>query len=505
MTDNPFKIDIEVALNNTAMTPYAGLFPFFQMCDAMKLPEVINKALHVRSNKGYEDFEHVFSIAAMQFVGGETVDGLDVLKNHFDPTGLSFRIPSPSATREYLKNFHNAEEEVHQKQGRVYIPEENEFLSGFAAIHTYIFHQAYNTAAPVKVLTLDQDATFIETNNEKALYNYQKEKSYEAFNTYCPEYDIVVGTQFRDGNVNPGYGQLEELRRVLSGVPEGVEKIKLRSDTAGYQIDLLKYCAEGRDERFKVIEFAISCPVTRDIEKAAQAVPAEDWKPVTKEVTRNGVKIREKTGQEWAEIVYMPDSLGNKLNEAEYRFIATRESAKELIERGDLPGSFQLKIPEVIEEMEKNNPALRKLHMMEMAGEVYKVFCMVTDMTEEDGGAIVEWQHGRCGKSEEIHHVLKKELGGGHVVSGRFGANAAWWNIAVLTLSLLNLFKRNFLPEGKRKRRPKGLRYEFFVMMGRFVNHARKKILRVYAVTEEVAKCFQYARDRLMSFCTAAG
>jgi hypothetical protein len=502
MTENPFEIDIQVTQKDTAMTPYAGLFLFFQMCDAMKLPEVINDALHVRGNKGYKDFEHLFSIAAMQVVGGDTLDGLAVLKNHFDPTGLSFRIPSPSAAREYLKQFHNPEEEVHQKQGKVYIPEENEFLSGFAAIHAHIFRQAY-IAAPMKVLTLDQDATFIETNNENALYNYHKEKSYEAFNTYCPEYDIAVGTQFRDGNVNPGYGQLEELRRILSSVPEGVEKIKLRSDTAGYQIDLLKYCAEGRDERFKVIEFAISCPVTKDIEKAAQAVPAEEWKPVTKEVTRQGEKVREETGQEWAKIVYMPDSLGNKLNEAEYHFIAVRESADELIERGEASG--QLLIPELIEELEKGNPALKKLHMTEMNGKAYKVFCMVTNMTEEDGGTIVEWQHGRCGKSEEIHHVLKEELGGGHIVSGKFGANAAWWNIAVLTLSLLNMFKRNFLPEGKRKRRPKGLRYEFFVMMGRLVKHARKKILRVYAVTKEVAKCFQYARDRLMSFCAAAG
>jgi hypothetical protein len=504
MTEKPLEIDIQVTQNDIAITPYAGLFPFLQMCGAMKLSEVINNALHVRGEKGYKDAEHLLAIVAMQILGGNTLDGLAVLKNHFNSVELPFGIPSPSAAREYLKQFHNEKEEVHQKQGRVYIPEENEFLAGFETIHAHIFRQAYMTE-PMKIITLDQDATFIGTHNKNALYNYYKEKSYEALNTYCPEYDIVVGVQFRDGNVNPGYGQLEELERVLSKVPEGVEKIKLRSDTAGYQIELLKYCAEGRNERFGVIDFAISCPVTKEIEKAAQAVPAEEWKAVTKEVIKEGKKVREKTGQEWAEIVYMPDSLGRNLNKAEYRFIAMRESIEELIERKEASGSIQLLIPELIEDLEKGNPELRKLHLTEMKGKVYKVFCMVTNMTEEDGGELVEWQHRRCGKSEEIHHVLKEELGGGHVVSGRFGANAAWWNIAVLTLSLLNLFKRNFLPKGKEKRRPKGLRYEFFVMLGRFVNHARKKILRVYAVTKEAAKSFQYARDRLMSFCAAAG
>lgn len=45
------------------------------------------------------------------------------------------------------------------------------------------------------------------------------------------------------------------------------------------------------------------------------------------------------------------------------------------------------------------------------------------------------------GKAEEIHHILKEELGGGHVPSKRFGANAAWWTIAVLALNLHNLMK----------------------------------------------------------------
>ena len=33
-------------------------------------------------------------------------------------------------------------------------------------------------------------------------------------NVYCPEYDLVVATEFRDGNVNPGHGQLEQLYAV---------------------------------------------------------------------------------------------------------------------------------------------------------------------------------------------------------------------------------------------------------------------------------------------------
>ncbi|MDR1979429.1 MAG: hypothetical protein LBQ42_11910 [Synergistaceae bacterium] len=48
MTENIFKIDIETTKNSHEETPFAGLIPFMQMCGAMKLPEIIDQALHVR-------------------------------------------------------------------------------------------------------------------------------------------------------------------------------------------------------------------------------------------------------------------------------------------------------------------------------------------------------------------------------------------------------------------------------------------------------------------------
>ena len=182
----------------------------------------------------------------------------------------------------------------------------NEHLAGFGAIHAHVFEQAYKFK-PLLNITLDQDATFIPTSSKNALYNYHGEKAHEAFNTYCPEYDIIVGTQFRDGNVNPGFGQLEELKRVLSTIPEGVEEVTLRSDTAGYQEDILRYCAEGANDRFGEIGFTISCKIVESFKQAAKAIPEEDWKPVIKEVTKDGVTELKETGQEWAEVAYVPD------------------------------------------------------------------------------------------------------------------------------------------------------------------------------------------------------
>ena len=99
------------------------------------------------------------------------------------------------------------------------------------------------------------DATLVETHKQDALYSYKKYKAYQPLTVYWAEVDLIVHSEFRDGNVPAGYQQLRVLTEALGYLPEGVERVMLRSDTAGYQRELMRYCAEGRDERFGVIDF----------------------------------------------------------------------------------------------------------------------------------------------------------------------------------------------------------------------------------------------------------
>ena len=287
---------------------------------------------------------------------------------------------------------------------------------------------------------------------------------------------------------------------MLSYVPAGVEKINLRSDSAGYQIELLSYCCEGKNERFGVIDFTISCPVTKGFRQAAQSIPASEWKPVTEERNLKGMKARKKTSQEYATIPYVPQWAGYSKSTPEYRYIAVREKFRGKLTPQSSEG--QLLIPEMLEDMEAEHPEVKKLHLTEMAGDVYKIFGIVTNMIEKDGGELVSWHHERCGKSEELHRILKNEMAGGHIASRKFGANAAWWNTAVLAQSLLSLFKHYFLPEECRKSRPKALRFRFILTFGRIVRHARRAVLKIQA--GRAAEWFMYARDRLMSFCLSS-
>ena len=87
-------------------------------------------------------------------------------------------------------------------------------------------------------------------------------------NTWWAEQGLVVHTEFRDGNVPAGFEQRRVLEEALESLPKRVTKVRMRSDTAGYQHELLRYCDEKKNKGCGRIEFAVGCDVTSDFKKA---------------------------------------------------------------------------------------------------------------------------------------------------------------------------------------------------------------------------------------------
>lgn len=115
---------------------------------------------------------------------------------------------------------------------------------------------------------------------------------------------MLLHSEFRDGNVPAGFEQLRLLKTALRLLPESVKQVMLRSDSAGYQKELLEYCAEGQDERFGVIEFAIAARVSDAFKAAVTEVKETDWHKITKtDVQGNRIE----TDQEWAEVCFVPN------------------------------------------------------------------------------------------------------------------------------------------------------------------------------------------------------
>ena len=497
MSEKRQRINVEMVEGMSSVTPQASLYFVNELFERSGLSKVIDEAIGARKTRGASDSDHIKTMVMSQICGNDTIEDQKTLPERVGVLGI--KIPSVSATRDYMREFHNYEEDKERGNGRNFIPGDNEYLSGFASIHEHVFNEAYKLR-PLESITLDQDATLIPTGRPEACFNYEGERSYEAFNTYCPEYDIMVGTRYSDGNVTAGYRQLEELKRVLSRLPEGVEKVSLRSDSAGYQIALMKYCASETNKRFGAINFGISCDVCAEFKDAARRVPEADWQPLRKEA--GGAYV-----QEWAEVSYVPNSLASSKKDPEIRFFAIREAFRQSkpadkLQTGPVQKELGLRMAKShIEELESCNAEMKKLHLTLMCGKAYKVFGVASNILDKPGGEIIKWHRGRCGKSEQAHDILKNDFGGGHVPSHLFGVNAAWWNIAVLAMNVSNMLKMFFLPEGFRDCRMKKLRHVFFTLAGKVVSHARRVVLRVWSgdAGSELLMYAMSALDRLMS------
>ncbi|MBK7926454.1 MAG: transposase [Bryobacterales bacterium] len=91
----------------------------------------------------------------------------------------------------------------------------------------------------------------------------------------------------------------------------------------------------------------------------------------------------------------------------------------------------------------------------------------------------LEWHREKAGSIEAAHAVIKNELAGGVLPCARFGSNAAWLRLAVLTFNVLTAMKRTALPAELLTARPKRLRFLILNTPGKLVRHARQVVHRL--------------------------
>ncbi len=463
----------------TGLTAMAGLPTYLDLAQAARLGDSIRRHLKVRAegSQGWSDSQMVMALILLNLAGGDCVadierleadEGLCRVMQQVEHHGLprserralerrwrkerSRSFPSPSAIFRYLGAFHDAEQEAQREPHTAFIPEANEALRGLRRVHRE-FMAFVQSRSPQSQATLDMDATLVASHKEQALWCYQKYQAYQPFNTYWFEQDLVLDSEFRDGNVPAGHQQLRLLQQALEQLPEGVHDVFVRSDTAGYQKDLLRYCAGGQSERFGVIEFAIGADVTESFRQAVREVPEEQWSLVVRTDAQGN---EHPTGQQWADVCFVPNWAGHSKKGPAYRFIATRERLRQ-----------QLVLPE--HEQETPHPD----RIETRSGELYKVRGIVTNR-RIDGNELIAWYRQRCGKSEEVHSVMKEDLAGGKLPSGDFGENAAWWSIMILALNLNAAMKRLVLPQGWKNKRLKALRFGLIHLAGQVRKRSRQ-------------------------------
>lgn len=297
----PFHIESE--FSESGVTSLAGLPAYLELAYVLGLGPSISTHLERPGRQGYTDGQFLLPLILMNLAGGDCVADLERLNEDSGFARILERVelhhlsksekrklrkrwrkkrqnlvPSPTSVFRYLESY-CVPEEAERGYGRAFIPPPSDALLGLRRVHTDLL-AGVHSRMPGEQVTLDMDATIKAVEKKEALCCYKGFPAFQPLNVWWSELEMVVHSEFRDGNVPAGFENLRVLEEALEMLPDGVQRVQFRSDTAGYQRELLSYLAEGKHPTYGVIDFAIGAPVDKALRTEVQRVDEADWKPL---------------------------------------------------------------------------------------------------------------------------------------------------------------------------------------------------------------------------------
>jgi len=432
----PFEIDDTI--DPTLVTGRAGVPLGIELFRQLGVAQAIDAHVAVKQRqRGLPPSELVESLVALWASGGDRCQDLTTLReDQALATLLGHPLPAATTMRDFLEIFHVENGPLWAAGPAATIPLESAPLAGLGLANRPLV-AGLQRGARETTATLDVDATLVESHKDAATVAYDGTRGYQPVVVLWAEQDVVVHDQFRDGHVPAGCGNVRVLEQAVGNLPQGITQLFLRADSALYETAVLRWC-EARQ-----IGYAISADMSNPLKTEILRLPEAAWQ-----------RDREEPDavRSWAEVPYVPDDGDHrKARPCVRRYLAVRVQKRQ----GQLFAD----------------------------GSSVHYFAVVTNR-DGNGLALLQWHRAKAGTVEHAHHVLKNELAAAALPSGKFGANAAWFRLNVLTYNLLTALKRLTLPGDLRTARPKRLRFLLFNTVGKVVAHARRTVLRLSGVLQ---------------------
>jgi hypothetical protein len=273
---------------------------------------------------------------------------------------------------------------------------------------------------------------------------YKGEIGYMPIVGHLGENGLVIGHEFREGNVSPFDRNLEFVQQCFRNMPESKKIRAFRADSASYQASLFNFLEDRH------ILFAVGGHVDISVQTRIKELPGSAWRPY-----QNG---------HITEIIHCM----NKTKKA-FRLIIIRRPFQP-----NLPGAEE----------------------SEITCDRYRI---IASNRQESAEETVAWYNQRGDTSENRIRDLKSGFHLEHMPCGTFEANSFYFALGILAWNLHVLFRSAVLPEDWKACKIQTLRWRFYQIGGKIVSHARAMILKVsnwaFELFEEVRlRCRRLAR-----------
>jgi hypothetical protein len=300
-------------------------------------------------------------------------------------------------------------------------------------------------ASKLTRVTLDVDSFFLESQKSDVEMNYEGLWGYNPVAVTCSELKMPMAGIFRKGTASPMANIAALLKRTMAALP-GI-KLRVRSDSAGFQAKVVRALGEGK------ADFTITMRKDENVMETIYGIPEKRWAPY-------------KTGA-WP----------NRKSEI-------AEDLHAFVEAKDLPAYRMIVI-----RWPKEAPGL-------FDKSPYEYHAVLTSLDGWPAGLVLQFHRTRQDGSENVNKELSGGFGLSKLPCREFMANAAYFQMALLSCTVAAAFRHLVLPESWRHLAIKTLRFKMIRLAGIVSRRARYLWLKI-PENYPFRQVFENARYRL--------
>ena len=250
-------ISLKLDETDAAVTNFPGAAIVANLADRLGLLQDLDDFLPPKERaRGLDNSAAVFDLMSIPLSGAECIEDLDQLRKDQGLERLLGRKVMPTSTaHDFLRRIRY------------------DGLDGFARVRRRMLRRVAKSAG-VTTATIDVDASLYTSTGRNARMSYKGERGYMPMLAFWEELGMIVHDDFRNGNASPGSDALPFFQETLAQLPGEVEAVRLRSDSAWYQVGVMDFCQD------KGYGFCIGADQDEAVKQATMAIEEKNWQRI---------------------------------------------------------------------------------------------------------------------------------------------------------------------------------------------------------------------------------